>query len=155
MLVGAADRGPAATVAVGDCDNGRACASLHKIATPDPTRYLVDAKTAAALHRLRIISVAEAISFLALLIFGSLLSRITDINLVMPLGMLHGVLFIAYLVLLGDVWSKAKWSRGRVALFFLYSVLPTGGFFGDRKIKREQEAVVIAARARKEGVVNA
>ena len=51
-------------------------------------------KTAAALRRMRIISVAEAVSFLVLLVFGSLLSRITDVNLVTPLGMIHGVLFV-------------------------------------------------------------
>jgi integral membrane protein len=117
----------------------------------------VDVKTDAALRRLRIISVAEAISFLALLIFGSLLSRLTDINLVMPLGMIHGVLFILYLVFLADVWNKAKWPLRRVGLFVLLSVLPTGGFFGDRSIRREQEAGVLAIRAREqqEGVVNA
>ena len=115
----------------------------------------MDVKTAAALRRLRIISIAEAISFLALLIFGSLLSRVTGINLVMPLGMIHGVLFILYLLFLADVWNRAKWSPGRVGLFFLFAVLPTGGFFGDRRIRREQEAGLIAARARKEGVVNA
>ncbi|MDF3289360.1 MULTISPECIES: DUF3817 domain-containing protein [Streptomyces] len=115
----------------------------------------MDVKTAAALRRLRIISIAEAISFLALLLLGSVLSRVSSINLVMPLGMIHGVLFILYLVLLADVWSKAKWTRGRVGLFFLLSILPTGGFFGDRMIKKEEAAGVIAARARKEGVVNA
>ncbi|MBV9024047.1 MAG: DUF3817 domain-containing protein [Streptomycetaceae bacterium] len=115
----------------------------------------MDVKTAAALRRLRIISIAEAISFLALLIFGSLLSRITDINLVMPLGMIHGVLFILYVLFLADVWHKAKWAPGRVGLFFLFAVLPAGGFFGDRRIRREQQTGVIAARAREEGVVNA
>ncbi len=100
----------------------------------------MDAKTAAALRRMRIISVAEAVSFLVLLIFGSLLSRISSVNLVMPLGMLHGVLFILYVVQLAEVWSKAKWPGGRVALFVLYSVLPAGGFFGDRRIRAELAA---------------
>jgi integral membrane protein len=116
----------------------------------------VDVKTAAALRRLAIISIAEAISFLALLLLGTGLKLLIGFDtLVFPLGMIHGVLFIIYLVLLADVWSKAKWTRGRVGLFFLLSVLPTGGFFGDRMIKKEEAAGVIAARARKEGVVNA
>ncbi|PWI44161.1 DUF3817 domain-containing protein [Streptomyces sp. ICBB 8177] len=115
----------------------------------------MDVKTAAALRRLRIISIAEAISFLALLIFGSLLSRISSINLLMPLGLLHGALVVVYLVFLADVWNKAKWPMSRVWLFLLWAVLPTGGFFGDRMIRREESAGVIAARARKEGVVNA
>ncbi|MBY8888691.1 DUF3817 domain-containing protein [Streptomyces sp. PTM05] len=115
----------------------------------------MDVKTAAALRRLRIISIAEAISFLALLLLGTVLSRVSSVNLVMPLGMIHGVLFIAYVVLLADVWNKAKWPMSRVWLFLLWSVLPTGGFFGDRMIRREESAGLIAARARKEGVVNA
>lgn len=100
----------------------------------------MDVKTAAALRRMRIISVAEAVSFLVLLIFGSLLSRISSVNLVMPLGMLHGVLFVLYVVFLADVWSKAGWSRGRAGLFLLLAVLPAGGFFGDRRIRDEQAA---------------
>jgi integral membrane protein len=115
----------------------------------------VDVKTVAALRRLRIISIVEAISFLVLLIFGSLLSRISDINFVKPLGMTHGVLFLLYLLFLADVWHKAKWTPGRVGLFFLFAVLPAGGFFGDRRIRREQQADVIAAKARQGGVVNA
>jgi integral membrane protein len=70
----------------------------------------------------------------------------------MPLGMIHGVLFVIYLVLLADVWNKAKWTRGRVGLFFLLAILPTGGFFGDRKIREEEAADVSAAR---ESVVGA
>ncbi len=95
-------------------------------------------KTAAALRRMRVISIAEAASFLVLLIFGSLLSRISDVNLVMPLGMIHGVLFVLYVVLLADVWRKAGWTKGRVGLFLLFAILPTGGFFGDRRLRREQ-----------------
>jgi hypothetical protein len=34
-------------------------------------------------------------------------------------------------------------------------VLPTGGFFADRRLKREAEDAVIASRARSEKVVNA
>ncbi|MDI5962713.1 DUF3817 domain-containing protein [Streptomyces sp. SL13] len=105
----------------------------------------MDVKTAAALRRMRIISVAEAVSFLVLLIFGSLLSRISSVNLLMPLGMLHGVLFVIYLVLLADVWNKAKWNGKRVALFVLFAVLPTGGFFGDRKLRAEAAATPVAA----------
>ena len=117
----------------------------------------MDPKTDAALRRLRLISIAEAVSFLVLLVFGSALSRLSHghINLLMPLGMIHGVLFVLYVVLLADVWNKAKWALSRVGLFLLLSVLPAGGFFGDRIIRREQEAGVIAARARRAGVVNA
>ncbi len=104
---------------------------------PARNGFPVDDKLAAAVRKLRIISVAEAVSFLCLLIFGSLLSRISSVNLVPELGALHGLLFLAYLVLMADVWKKASWSGRRVALFVLFAILPTGGFFGDRKLREE------------------
>lgn len=116
----------------------------------------VDIKTATALHRLRLISVPEALSFPALLIFGSLLSRVSDIDfLMMPLGIVHGVLFVAYAVLLLDVWNKAKWPLKRVAFFFLLALLPFGGLYGDKLLKRDEQDAVIASRARRENKVDA
>ncbi|MGW5846600.1 DUF3817 domain-containing protein [Streptomyces sp. NPDC055254] len=109
----------------------------------------MDIKTASALHRLRLISVPEALSFPALLIFGSLLSRISDIDyLMMPLGILHGFLFVVYAVFLLDVWNRAKWPFKKVLFFFLLAVLPFGGLYGDKLLKREEADSVIAARAR-------
>ncbi|MDF6044931.1 DUF3817 domain-containing protein [Streptomyces sp. JH14] len=116
----------------------------------------MDIKTATALHRLRLISVPEALSFPALIIFGSILSRVSDIDfLMMPLGMLHGVFFVIYVLLLLDVWSKTKWPLKRIAFFFLLAVLPFGGLYGDKVLKRYEADGVIAARARREGVVGA
>ncbi|MFJ7195426.1 MULTISPECIES: DUF3817 domain-containing protein [unclassified Streptomyces] len=116
----------------------------------------MDIKTATALHRLRLISIPEALSFPALIIFGSVLSRVSDIDfLMMPLGILHGVLFVIYAVLLLDVWSKTKWPLKRVAFFFLLALLPFGGLYGDKLLKRYEADGVIAARARREGVVSA
>ncbi|MFE6163348.1 DUF3817 domain-containing protein [Streptomyces sp. NPDC056486] len=116
----------------------------------------MDIKTASALHRLRLASIPEALSFPALLIFGTGFRIVFDYDsLVMPLGLIHGVLFTIYVLLLLDVWNRAKWPFKRVALFFVLAVLPFGGLYGDRLLKRDEEAGVIAARARKEGVVGA
>ncbi|MET7760803.1 DUF3817 domain-containing protein [Streptomyces sp. NPDC005336] len=114
----------------------------------------MDLKTATALRRLRLVSAPEAVSFLLLLVC-SVLKRTTDFNAVPVMGMVHGVLFILYLVFWADAWNRTKWTWQTAALYFVLSVLPTGGFFAERKLKRETEASVIAARARKEGVVNA
>ncbi|MBZ4017186.1 DUF3817 domain-containing protein [Streptomyces purpurogeneiscleroticus] len=114
----------------------------------------MDIKTASALRRLRLVSAPEAVSFLLLLIC-SVLKRTTEFNAVPALGAIHGVLFILYVIFWLDAWNRTKWSFGTAALYFILSVLPTGGFFAERKLKREAEASVIAARARKEkeGVV--
>ncbi|MFE9770852.1 DUF3817 domain-containing protein [Streptomyces sp. NPDC005931] len=114
----------------------------------------MDIKTAAALRRLRLVSGPEAISFLILLVC-SVLKRTTDFNAVPVVGAIHGFLFVLYVVFWADAWNRAKWPTGTAAFYFLMSVLPTGGFFADRRLKREAEDAVIASRARKEGIVNA
>ena len=78
--------------------------------------------------RFRVISFAEGCSFLILLIFGSLLSRISDIDLVMPLGVLHGVLFVALVVSTLDVRVRLDWGGKTTTLALLAAVLPLGPF---------------------------
>ncbi|MEV6172988.1 DUF3817 domain-containing protein [Streptomyces sp. NPDC051954] len=114
----------------------------------------MDLKTAAALRRLRLVSAPEAVSFLLLLVC-SVLKRTTDFNAVPAMGMIHGVLFILYVIFWADAWNRVKWPVKTAALYFVLSVLPTGGFFAERKLKHEAENAVIASRARKEGIVNA
>ncbi|MET9292386.1 DUF3817 domain-containing protein [Streptomyces sp. NPDC003077] len=114
----------------------------------------MDIKTASSLRRLRLVSAPEAVSFILLLIC-SVLKRTTDFDAVRPMGYVHGMLFVLYVIFWLDAWNRTKWSRGTGILYFVLSVLPTGGFFAERKLKREAEAAVIAARARKEGIVNA
>ncbi|MFH9421766.1 DUF3817 domain-containing protein [Streptomyces sp. NPDC017529] len=114
----------------------------------------MDIKTASALRRLRLASVPEAASWL-LLIVCTILKYTTDFNAVPVLGPVHGVLFILYVLFWLDAWNRTKWSFGTAALYFALSIVPTGGFIADRRLKREAEATVIAARARREGVVNA
>lgn len=114
----------------------------------------MDIKTATAIRRLRLVSAPEAVSFLILLVC-SVLKRTTDFNAVPVMGAIHGVLFILYVIFWADAWSRTKWPLRTAAFYFVLSVLPTGGFFAERKLKRAAEDEVIAARARKEGVVNA
>jgi len=114
----------------------------------------VDLKTASALRRLRLVSAPEAVSFLLLLVC-SVLKRTTDFDAVPVMGWVHAVLFLLYLLFWADAWYRTKWSRNTAALYFVLAVLPTGGFFAERKLRREAEDAVIASRARKEGVVNA
>ncbi|MFF9001812.1 DUF3817 domain-containing protein [Streptomyces achromogenes] len=114
----------------------------------------MDIKTATALRRLRLVSAPEAVSFLILLVC-SVLKRTTDFDAVPVMGAIHGVLFVLYVIFWADAWNRTKWSLKTAALYFVLSVLPTGGFFAERKLRREAEDAVIAARARKEGVVNA
>ncbi|MFE5190154.1 DUF3817 domain-containing protein [Streptomyces sp. NPDC056628] len=114
----------------------------------------MDLKTAGALRRLRLVSTPEAVSFLILLVC-SVLKRTTDFNAVPVMGAVHGVLVVLYLVFWADAWNRARWPLGTAALYLVLAVLPTGGFFADRRLKREAEDAVIASRARREGIVQA
>jgi integral membrane protein len=114
----------------------------------------MDLKTASALRRLRLVSAPEAVSFLVLLLC-SVLKRTTDFDAVPVMGMIHGVLFILYVLLWLDAWNRVRWPLKTAVWYFLMSVLPTGGLFAERRLRRAQEDAVIAARARREGVVSA
>ncbi|CAL9574540.1 DUF3817 domain-containing protein [Streptomyces sp. NPDC057838] len=114
----------------------------------------MDLKTATALRRLRLVSAPEAISFLLLLVC-SVLKRTTEFNAVPVMGAVHGALFVLYVIFWADAWNRAKWPLQTAALYFVLSVLPAGGFFAEKKLRREAEDAVIASRARNEGVVNA
>ncbi|MFD6551605.1 DUF3817 domain-containing protein [Streptomyces sp. NPDC058398] len=114
----------------------------------------MDIKTATALRRLRLVSAPEAVSFLLLLVC-SVLKRTTDFNAVPVMGAVHGVLFILYVIFWAFAWYRARWGVGIAALYFALSVLPTGGFFAERKLKRETEDAVVASRTFAEGAVKA
>ncbi|MEV6108428.1 DUF3817 domain-containing protein [Streptomyces sp. NPDC051940] len=107
----------------------------------------MDLKTASALHRLRLVSLIEAVSFL-LLLTCSVLKRTTDFDAVPVMGPVHGVLVVLFLVFLADAWNRAKWPLKRPVVLFVLSVLPTGGFFADRMLRRETEDAVVAAHGR-------
>jgi len=114
----------------------------------------VDLKTASALRRLRLVSAPEAASFLLLLVC-SVLKRTTSFDGVMVMGMVHGILFILYVVFWADAWNRTRWPLGRAALYFVLSVLPAGGFLAERKLRRESEESVVAARAGQQDAANA
>jgi integral membrane protein len=114
----------------------------------------VEIKTASALHRLRLVSAPEAVSFLLLLVC-SVLKRTTEFNAVPVMGAVHGLLFVLYVIFWLDAWNRAKWSFGTAALYLVLSVLPTGGFFAERRLKRAATDAVIRSRAKYEGTVSA
>jgi integral membrane protein len=58
-------------------------------------------------------------------------------------GMIHGLLWVAFCVQLARTMFGAKWPLGRGALIFVASLIPFGPWLADRKMKgyaREFEA---------------
>ena len=78
--------------------------------------------------RFRVLSFAEGWSFVVLLVFGTLLSRISSIDLVMPLGILHGALFVALVIATLTVRTVLNWGTRTTLLALLAAVLPLGPF---------------------------
>ena len=78
--------------------------------------------------RFRVLSLVEGWSFVVLILFGSVLSRVSDIDLVMPLGILHGALFVALVVATLTVRRVLDWTLFTTLLAVLAAVLPLGPF---------------------------
>ena len=88
---------------------------------------------------LRWVAVAEAISFLALLV-ATAVKYSADAPLgVTILGPIHGLLFVAYVALAVMVWKPAGWSTATGIGVLIGAVLPFGGFVVDRRILRDDE----------------
>ncbi len=89
------------------------------------------------LNRLRSTGSWEAISYLLLLFFAMPLKYIWHWEAaVQVVGMLHGLLWMAYvgLALLGQI--EGHWSRRTTLLLFIASLLPFGPFIADAKLLR-------------------
>ena len=50
------------------------------------------------------------------------------------IGMMHGVLFILYMILLFVVAAQYKWSLKKIFLSFIASLIPFGTFYANKKI---------------------
>ncbi len=87
------------------------------------------------LHRLRSIGTWEAISSILLFGLAMPLKYIGDNDvLIRPIGMAHGILWMAYvgLALLGQL--DYKWSWKLTAWLIVASIVPAGPFVADAKL---------------------
>lgn len=85
--------------------------------------------------QLRIIALLEGISFLVLL--GICMPLKYQWGYPQPtkvVGMIHGILFLAYIYWTFMAASKYKWSKPIIAWTLLAAVLPFGTFVADKKI---------------------
>lgn len=91
---------------------------------------------------LRWVGFLEGISFLLLLFIAMPMKYMFDNPiLVKYVGMGHGVLFIAFLVVLFMVCEKQKWSLKMFILGLIASILPFGPFVFDAKLKKMEQPV--------------
>ncbi len=89
------------------------------------------------LKAFRLTAILEGISYL--LIFGLTMplkywAGIGEPNKVV--GMVHGILFILFVVLAGMFCWERKWGIRRFIILFIASLLPFGTFYADKKYLR-------------------
>jgi integral membrane protein len=76
----------------------------------------------------------EGISLLVLLFIAMPLKYIwDDPSWVKVVGMIHGVLFVAYVAWAIWIYLELKWSIKRLALVVLASIIPFGTFYVEKK----------------------
>lgn len=90
------------------------------------------------LKPLRFISFLEGCSYLYLLFASLVQKRMWGIEEAIQIpGMIHGVLFVIFALLLLLVWIKQKWKTLKPITLFLYSLLPFGFILIDLDLKNE------------------
>ncbi len=88
--------------------------------------------------KFRIVALLEAVSFLALL-GATIFHRVLDgsdagVNV---LGPIHGMLFLAYVLLALLIRDEQGWSVGQTILVLVLSALPFGAVYVHNKMVRE------------------
>ena len=84
----------------------------------------------------RYVALAEAISFLILLAFVVVKYSADAPGGVQVMGPIHGMLFIAYVVIALAVSRPARWTTQQTICVLIGAVLPFGGFVVDRWLAR-------------------
>ena len=96
------------------------------------------------LKMFRILSLVEGLSLITLLLVAMPARYWFGVDFVWPVGMAHGVLWLAFVVMSLVVSHLRKWSVGAWLLALLCSVLPFGFLMLDARLRREQAASLAA-----------
>lgn len=94
------------------------------------------------LKLLRFFSLADGLSFIILLYFSLYEKKVlgNDEAVRIP-GMIHGVIFTVFFILLIWCWDRYRWSLKRIAQVFISALIPFAPFFLEGSLKREQNSL--------------
>lgn len=82
----------------------------------------------------RIVAFLEGVSYILLLFVATPIKYLTnDPQYVKLLGMPHGLLFIAYVILAFKLKNDYKWNKMDFGIVLLASIVPFGTFYVDKK----------------------
>ena len=83
-----------------------------------------------------LINTLEGYSYLILLFIAMPLKYLLGFAIAVKIaGMLHGILFIAFLILLVLSWQETKWNFKENIILFIASLIPFGTFFTKKRIQ--------------------
>lgn len=92
------------------------------------------------LGRFRVISLAEGVSYLVLLgIAMPLKYAAGQPSAVRIVGMVHGVLFVAFVLGLLRAAKTERWGLRRIAVAMIAALLPFGAFWLERSLRAPPE----------------
>jgi integral membrane protein len=90
-----------------------------------------------SIRNLRYVALIEATTFLALLVATAIKYGSDSPQGVQILGPIHGIFFLAYVLLTLNVRPVAGWNGKTTLLILLGAVLPFGGYVVDRWLSRQ------------------
>ncbi|GAB3032742.1 DUF3817 domain-containing protein [Spirosoma pulveris] len=91
--------------------------------------------------RLRVIGLAEGVSYLLLLFIAVPLKRLGGFpEAVQILGPIHGLLFILYVLIVIQSKIEYGWSMSKLGMALVASILPGGTFYADHTFFRHLAA---------------
>ncbi len=92
-----------------------------------------------ALSRFRVISAIEGLSYLLLVFIAMPIKYIGENPYPVKIfGMIHGVLFIIFMISLFETKIKESWNVGFVFQLFVLSLIPFGAFFIEKRVKPKE-----------------
>ncbi|MDY2586606.1 DUF3817 domain-containing protein [Winogradskyella aquimaris] len=93
------------------------------------------------LESFRIIALLEGVSYILLLFIATPIKYIAnDPQYVKLLGMPHGLLFMAYVVLAVILSKDMKWNSRTLWIILLAAIIPFGTFYIDKKYLKTKHA---------------
>jgi integral membrane protein len=91
------------------------------------------------IRQLRIVGIAEGISFIVLVFIAMPLKYVAGYPLAVTIaGSIHGFLFVTYVIVMVRALIEHKWGWKKIFEVFLAALYPFGTFILDRKLRLEE-----------------
>ncbi|QKF81642.1 DUF3817 domain-containing protein [Halarcobacter ebronensis] len=93
-----------------------------------------------SVNRFRIISAIEGISFLLLIFIAMPIKYIGENPYPVKIfGMVHGILFIFFMLSLFQTKINKNWNKGFMFQLFVFSLLPFGALLIEKRVKAQRD----------------